>query len=38
MNNWNFTGNLGKDAETRHTAQGKAVVQFTRDGRTWIRT
>ncbi len=29
MNNWNFTGNLGKDAETRHTAQGKAVVQFT---------
>ena len=28
MNNWNFTGNLGKDAETRHTAQGKAVVQF----------
>lgn len=29
MNNWNFTGNLGKDAETRYTAQGKAVVQFT---------
>ena len=28
MNNWNFTGNLGKDSETRHTAQGKAVVQF----------
>ena len=29
MNNWNFTGNLGKDAETRHTASGKTVVQFT---------
>ena len=28
MNNWNFTGNLGKDAETRYTPAGKAVVQF----------
>lgn len=29
MNNWSFTGNLGKDAETRHTPAGKVVVQFT---------
>jgi len=28
MNNWNFTGNLGKDAETRFTPGGDAVVQF----------
>jgi single-strand DNA-binding protein len=28
MNNWNFTGNLGKDAETRFTPAGKAVVSF----------
>lgn len=28
MNNWNFTGNLGRDAETRHTPSGDAVVQF----------
>ena len=28
MNNWNFTGNLGKDAETRFTAGGDAVVSF----------
>lgn len=28
MNNWNFTGNLGKAAETRHTSSGDAVVQF----------
>lgn len=28
MNNWNFTGNLGKDAETRFIQSGEAVVQF----------
>lgn len=28
MNIWNFTGNLGKDAETRFTPSGDAVVQF----------
>lgn len=28
MNNWNFTGNLGKDAEQRFTAGGDSVVSF----------
>lgn len=28
MNNWNFTGYLGKDAESRYTPSGDAVVQF----------
>lgn len=28
MNNWYFTGNLGKDAEQRYTPSGDAVVQF----------
>lgn len=28
MNNWNFTGNLGGDAETRFTQKGEAVVSF----------
>lgn len=28
MNNWSFTGNLGKDAETRYTQSGDAVVSF----------
>lgn len=28
MNNWSFTGNLGKDAETRYTAGGEAIVNF----------
>lgn len=28
MNNWNFTGNLGKDAEQRYTPGGDVVVQF----------
>lgn len=28
MNNWNFTGNLGRDAESRFTPGGDAVVQF----------
>ena len=28
MNNWSFTGNLGRDAETRHMANGDAVVSF----------
>jgi single-strand DNA-binding protein len=28
VNNWNFTGNLGKDAESRFTPGGDAVVQF----------
>jgi single-strand DNA-binding protein len=29
MNNWNFTGNLGRDAESRYTQSGDAVVSFT---------
>lgn len=28
VNVWNFTGNLGKDAETRFTQSGDAVVSF----------
>ena len=28
MNNWNFTGNLGRDAELRHTAAGDTVASF----------
>ena len=28
MNSWNFTGNLGRDCDTRHTAAGDAVVSF----------
>lgn len=28
MNNWNFTGNLGRDCETRHTPKGDVVVSF----------
>jgi len=28
VNNWNFTGNLGQDAETRHSANGDAIVSF----------
>lgn len=28
MNNWSFSGNLGKDAETRYTAGGEAIVNF----------
>jgi single-strand DNA-binding protein len=28
MNNWNFTGNLGRDAESRYTPSGDAVVSF----------
>lgn len=28
MNNWNFTGNLGNDAEQKHTASGDSVVSF----------
>lgn len=28
MNVWNFTGNLGKDAEQRHTTNGDSVVSF----------
>lgn len=28
MNNWNFTGNIGRDAEQRHTAGGDSVVSF----------
>ena len=28
MNSWNFTGNLGKDCETRYTPDGKAIVNF----------
>lgn len=29
MNVWNFTGNLGRDAEQRYTAGGDSVVNFT---------
>ena len=28
MNSWNFTGNIGNDAETRHIPSGEAVVGF----------
>lgn len=28
MNSWNFTGNLGNDAESRFTPNGDAVVSF----------
>ena len=28
MNNWNFTGNLGKDAELRYTAAGDSIASF----------
>jgi len=28
VNSWNLTGNLGNDAETRHTPNGDAVVSF----------
>lgn len=28
MNNWNFTGNLGRDCETRYLPNGDAVVSF----------
>lgn len=28
MNNWNFTGNLGRDAEQRFTQSGDSVVSF----------
>ena len=28
MNVWNFTGNLGNDAETRYTPSGDAAVTF----------
>ena len=28
MNNWNFTGNLGSDAEKRFTSDGKSIVSF----------
>jgi len=29
MNNWSFTGNVGRDAETRFTQGGDAIVSFT---------
>lgn len=29
MNVWNFTGNLGRDAEQRYTANGDSIVSFT---------
>ena len=28
MNNWNFTGNLGRDVELRHTTAGDTVAAF----------
>jgi single-strand DNA-binding protein len=29
MNNWNFTGNVGKDATLKYTPKNDAVLQFT---------
>ena len=29
MNNWNFTGNLGRDADLRTTTSGHSVLSFT---------
>jgi single-strand DNA-binding protein len=46
MNSWSFTGHLGRDAETRFTQGGDAVVTFTvavktgygkNEGTTWAR-
>ena len=28
MNNWNFTGNIGRDCEQKYTPNGDAVVSF----------
>jgi single-strand DNA-binding protein len=28
VNNWNFTGNLGADAESKYLASGEAIVSF----------
>lgn len=28
MNNWNFTGNIGKDAATKTTPNGKTICDF----------
>ena len=28
MNNWNFTGRLGQDAELRYSPDGKAIASF----------
>ena len=28
MNNWNFTGNLGKDAEVKYLPSGTAICEF----------
>ena len=28
MNNWNFTGNLGKNAEIKTTQNGKTICSF----------
>lgn len=46
MNNWNFTGRLGKDAEMRYLPNGDAVMNFTtavdfgygdKKGTIWVR-
>lgn len=46
MNSWSFTGNLGKDCESRFTPNGDAVVQFSvavksgygeKEAKTWVR-
>jgi single-strand DNA-binding protein len=46
VNTWSFTGNLGRDAEQRFTATGKAVVGFSvavtagwgeRKTTTWVK-
>lgn len=46
MNNWSFTGNIGKDCESRSTSTGDSVVSFsvavksgfgTKAVTTWVR-
>lgn len=46
MNNWNFTGNLGKDAEVKNLPSGNAVCEFSvavksgygdREKTNWVR-
>lgn len=45
MNVWNFTGNLGRDAEVRYTADSTAITSFSvavksgygdREATTWV--
>lgn len=46
MNNWNFTGNLGKDCEVKYTPSGSPVAEFSvavksgygeREKTNWVR-